>query len=196
MWKKFIALIGFIFLTGCFSSGMNLSYLTPQETPFKARPIFLKVNDKRTDKNIVTPAVLAKDLFKDVGDRLSLTGKTTDGRTTAIKDATVKDALYEAFRLRMEALGLGVLPAFSEDNLSLVIDLEKVVLDLEGSRTFKAEVAYIYRISDGTKEVKSGKITGSTEKFYVLGQQDGEESLSGALNNAVNNMDMRLFMSK
>lgn len=196
MLKKWLILIGLVFLTGCFGKGMSLTYQTPQETPFKAKPVFLKVNDIRADKNIATPAVLAKDMFKDVGDRVSLTGKTTDGRTTEIKDVTVQDAVKEAFRLRMEALGLGILPTFSGDNFGLTIDVEKVMLDLDGSMTFKAEVTYVARIYDGTKELDKRRITGATEKLRVLGQKDGEQALSDALINAVNNLDLRIFMNK
>ncbi|MEW6265964.1 MAG: hypothetical protein AB1641_23060 [Thermodesulfobacteriota bacterium] len=188
-----LVLAGALLLTGCFARGLTLNYLTPSETPFKAKPVYLKVTDVRKDKQIVSKTVTDKGLFTDVGDRVSLTGKTLDGRSATVTDVTVRDAFYEAMRLRLEALGLGVMPEFASDKLSLTIEIEKVQLDLEGMRTFKAEVVYVATLYNGSKEIRRGRITGATEKFYVLGKKDGEQCLSDALVSAVNNLDLRPF---
>lgn len=192
MKKTGLVILGLLLLTGCFSKGMNLAYLTPAETPFESTPIFLKIKDMRQDKMIVTSAVMQKDLFKDVGDRVNLEAKSQDGKATKINNATITDSFYEAFRLRFASLGLGVLPEMVADNFALIIEIQKVELDID-ERTFKAEISYLAKFYNGTKEFQKEQITGSTEKMYVIGKSGGEEALSEAFESAINSLNLRPF---
>ncbi|MEW5722241.1 MAG: hypothetical protein AB1896_03985 [Thermodesulfobacteriota bacterium] len=189
MKKSLAALIGLVALIGCTSYGLNVAYLASAGPSTEAQPIFLKVKDLRPDKMVVTPAVHQKDLFKEVGSFVQLTAKSPTGKTTRLSEAAAEDVFYEAFRVRLEAMGFSLLPELEPGRPALVIEIEQFVLDLEG-RYLKAKVAYLAKYSIGEKVKRKERLTGEQEEFYVMGKKTGEKILSEAFTSAVNRLDL------
>ena len=192
MKKWFVALAGLLLLIGCSGPGLNVEYLTPQETPFKGNAVFLEINDLRKDQMIVSPAVMQKDLFRDVGDRLTVTVKNPSGKELTLRNTTVGKAFYEAVRMRLESVGLSILPQREPGQNALVIDVEKLGLDLE-NRTFVAKVVCMAKYYKGDQELKKERISGSRQQIRIVGAKGAEDVVSGAFSSAVNNLDIGVF---
>jgi hypothetical protein len=190
MKRATLVLLALLLVVACAPKGMKLVYNTQSGTPIKTEPVYLKIKDVRNDKMLVSSAVMRADKFTNVGDRFSLTAQGTGGRTVQLQNVTVSEAFQEAFRLRLQGLGVGLLPDSSQAGETLVIEVEKFQLDLAPNRTFTAAVDYTARFFKGAKQVHSVRISGSTEKFYVIGQSSGEEALSEAFSSAVNSLEL------
>ena len=195
MKKTLLALIGLMLTVGCASRGMNVEYVGARETPLSALPVYLKVTDARADTMIVSSAVMRRDLFTDVGDRLNLVARAFNGKTTQLSGARVDKAFYEALRLRLEALGVGILPESSPDHPALIIEIQKVLLDIK-ERRFQAEVIFTAKFYDKEKKVLQRKIETKSEEAYVIGKKGGEKALSGAFTNALNELSLEPLKKK
>lgn len=193
MKKLLLIMLALCFITGCTGHGLSLIYKTPVERSFNSGPVYLKVVDVRVDKMLVTDQVKRKDIFKDVGDKLDLKSEAADGTVTGIKGVPVEDAFYEAFRMRLSKLNIGILPDFDPQRFGLTIEVEKIQLDVGDTRTLKAEVTYQAKFYDGEKMFWSQRITGTTQQFYVFGKSGGEEALSEAMTSAINRLDLTKF---
>ena len=190
MKRATLVLLALLLLVACAPKGMNVVYNAQSGNRIQTEPIYLKIKDVRTDRMLVSSAVMQKDLFTNVGDRLSLTAKGIAGRTVQLKNVTVSEAFQEAFRTRLQGVGVGLLPDQNPNAGTLIIEVEKFQLGLGPNRTFTAEVNYTAHFYKGAKQVHSARITGSTQKFYVLGQSTGEEALGEAFSSAVNGLDL------
>ena len=191
-----MAIVVSMFLAGCATQVMNVAYKVPKEPPLKMKPIYLKIKDVRTVRGFLSPAVKKKDIFSGgtVGF-FDLVTQTPRGKSTSIKDATVEQAFQEAFRVRFESGGLGLLPQPDPDKLSLIIEIERLWLDLVGHK-FKAEVSYTARFFRGQKEIHKERISGRAERFQILARRTAEETVSEAFTMAVNSIDLSVFLKK
>ncbi|MDY6852567.1 MAG: hypothetical protein SV487_10920 [Thermodesulfobacteriota bacterium] len=181
--------LGLLLFFGCASKNMNIVYTLPDEKPLKLRHIFLQVDDVRTDKEILSPAVRNMKVFSGVGGFVNLVTKASQGGPQEFKGARIKKAFEEALRQRLESLGVG-LPAKSDpEKGTILIEVERFWLDLKGN-SFKAEVTYAATFSKGGKALNKERISGRTHRYNLLGLGTGEKTLSEAFSMAVNNLDL------
>lgn len=190
MKRAILVLLALLLVVACAPKGMNLVYNAQSGSAIKSEPIYLKIKDVRADKMLVSSAVMQKDLFTNVGDRLSLTAKGIAGRTVQLKDVTVPEAFQEAFRTRLQGVGVGLLPDQSPGGDTLIIEVETFQLGLGANRTFTADVSYTARFYRGAKQVHSARVSGATQKFYLIGESTGEDALGEAFSSAVNGLDL------
>ena len=190
MQKLALSLLSLCLLAGCATQVMNVTYRVPQEKPLAANPVYLKIEDVRQDRGIISEAVKEKKIFSGGSIGLLNLGITTpQGKTIDIRDAHVRQAFQEAFRVRLESRGIGLLPEPSPDKTTVTIQLERIWLDLVDS-TFKAEVSYLAKFSRGGKQFHEERISGRAEKYKILARNTAEESLSEAFAMSVNSLDL------
>jgi hypothetical protein len=196
MKKSMWLLLGLFFVTGClFNKGLNLSYLTPVETPIEAKPFYLRVKDVRTEKVIVSPEIQEKGMFNDVGDRVNVTTKTADGKTVDVKNVSLEEGVREMVKARAEALGMKLLNEFAQDKPSLTVELEMLNLKLQPNRTMLAEATVTIKYFQGAQQIHTARINRTKEQFYVRGEQTAQEALSEALSAALNMIELKRFMN-
>ncbi|MBU2547248.1 MAG: hypothetical protein KKB20_02455 [Proteobacteria bacterium] len=188
-----LALLGVLLVLGCATGVMNVSYTAKQEPPLKIDPIYLKVKDMRTDRSVLSPAVKAADIFAGGGiGYMDLDAKNPQGRSTQLKETSVEKAFEEAFRMRFGSRGLGLLPEAEGDKPALIIEVERLYLDLADS-SFKAEVSYLARFYKNGKEIHKERISGRAERFKILARKTAEEAISEAFTMSVNSLDLEAF---
>ena len=185
-------LAGLLFLCSCATQGMNISYEVPREQPLQLKKIYVQVKDVRTVKEILSPSVKKMKWSAGVGGVVNLMVRAAQGEPKRIKHAQVKQAFEEAFRLRFEGLGLGMLSEPAPGVSTLTIEIERLWLDLVGSN-FKSEVSYMAKISRGGKLVHEERISGKAEKYNLLGDKSGEDTLSEAFSMAVNSLNLAIL---
>jgi len=190
MQKMALAVLSLLLLAGCATQVMNVTYRVSQEKPLSVNPVYLKIDDVRQDKGIISEAVKEKKIFSGGGiGLLNLVITTPQGKTVDLRDAHVRQAFQEAFRVRLESRGIGLLPEPGSDKITLTIQIERIWLDLADS-TFKAEVSYLAKFSREGKQFHEERISGRAEKYKILARNTAEESLSEAFSMAVNSLDL------
>ena len=156
------------------------------------QPVYLEVKDIRDKTGLISGAVKEKEIFENLGDAVNLDAKGPDGMSLQLSDASVEKAFYEAFRMRLEAMGIGVLPAKDPQAQSLTIEVQSVWLDLEG-RDFKSEVTYEAKFSRDGKVFYKETISGRAQRLRLVGKDQGEEAMSEAFTMAVNRLELDAF---
>jgi hypothetical protein len=189
MKKLIITVFGLLLTAGCATQGMNVEYMASTDAKLTAQPVYLEVIDKRSKTGLISGSVKEKEIFENLGDAVNLDAKGPDGAVLQLRDASLEKAFYEAFRMRLEAAGLGVLPARNPDAQSLTIILQTVWLDLEG-RDFKSEVTYEARFARQGRVYYKETISGRAQRMRLMGKTQGEEAMSEAVTMAVNRLEL------
>ncbi len=188
-----LVLLGLLMLSGCATQVMNLDYSVAQKPILKIDPVYIQIKDVRTEKSIISPAVKSKEIFAggEIG-LVNLTTKAPLGKTTTLKDAKITDVFREAFRSKLETMGVGILPEPDPDRAAVTIEIERLWLDLDG-QSFKAEVSYLARFYNGGKEFHKERISGRAEKFKILARQTAEDCIGEAFSMAINSLDFEVL---
>ena len=188
--KRILLGVGMLLLlAGCAKPYMHITYNLGPEEKISALPVHLEIKDDRTDKEVVSPAVKARDIFPGVQQMFDLSTVKPDGGQNNYIDADVPTAFYEAFKARIEERGVSLLKGTDTLNPTLVIEVKRMILDADG-RMLRAHIEYQARFFRGGKEFKNETISGDSEKFYVMGQDTAEQTLGEAFTSAVNALDL------
>ena len=189
MKRLLLGLVMLFLLVGCAKPYLHISYNMPLEDKVSALPVCLEIKDNRNDREIVSAAVKARDLFPGVREMFDLSTIKPDGGENKYIDADVTTAFYEAFKARIEGRGLSLLKGTDTLNPTLVIEVKHMLLDAEG-RMLKARVEYQARFVRAGKEFRNEKISGQAENFYVVGEDTAEQTLGQAFTSSVNALDL------
>jgi hypothetical protein len=189
MKRVLLGLAMLLVLVGCAKPYMQISYSLPLEDKTSGLPVYLEIKDNRSDREIVTAAVKARDLFPGVQQVFDLSTVKPDGGVNNYIDADVPTAFFEAFKARIEGQGLSLLKGTDTINPTLVIEVQRMLLDAEG-RMLTAHIEYQARFFRGGKEFRKETISGASEKFYVVGEDTAEQTLGEAFTSAINALDL------
>ncbi|MBW2060966.1 MAG: hypothetical protein JRI95_05305 [Deltaproteobacteria bacterium] len=189
------AVLALLFLSSCATQEKGISYKTDTEKPLTVKRIYLQVKDMRPVKEILSPKVKQMKIWSGTGSVINLFERTAkpDEEKTATTD--IKQDFTDALNLRLSNLGVSVIQQPSKEIVTLTLEIEKVLLDLVGSN-FKAEVTFFAKVYRQGKVFYQERVSGRTEKYNLLGQKTGQKTLSEAFSLAVNNLDVKSFLTK
>ncbi len=186
------------FLAGCAGQQTGLSYENPTEQPLTLKKIYLQVNDVRQVKEILSPRVKEMKIWSGTGSVINLiqrAAKRKDETSSSEQQHEITQDFMDAMSLRLNNLGVKVIPLPSDEGPTLTLEIERVQLDLKKSN-FIAEITYLAKVARNGKIFHQERVTGRAEKYNLLGKRTGQQVLSEAFSLAINNLDVKAFLSK
>jgi len=170
--------------------------IPPESNSLEGKEVSFRVEDARSDKNMIGPGA-EKDLEQWAGDfYLSLARGTKRGFKTGIYD--LPDLLEEGFRKRLETVGVKVVEASGGEHPELVVALNGFLLDLTTvsvvEKKWAVTMEYEARLENADGSMAKQSISGRHEKTKLIGLRQANEMLGDFFTDAVNRLDLeRLF---
>lgn len=186
------ALMG-IWVAACSTSSyININYRLPSPSDdLKGKTVFLEFQDMRPEKIFLSKT--AQEDFRNFTGifSLSLAREGTKGNMVGGVDLPMLFA--EVFRRRLENRGITVLRVGEKKDPVLEIVLKEFSLDL-ADKNWKTRITYEARLVRNNTILASETISGTAERFKLLGRSDAEKVLGEIFSDSVNNLDIsRLF---
>jgi hypothetical protein len=180
-------------LTFCATtSDLEVHYrLPPQSGVLKGKKVFLDVEDRRATKDILGKG--AQKEFKHFSGSVvySLSREPEEGFRIGVLD--VPSLFRDAFRRRLENLGVEVVPEKVPDQTGVVIGLEEFLLDLV-DRKWVISMAYTAELVRDGQVLAKQQISGKADRFKVVGSGQADTVTGELFTDLVNRLDVsRLF---
>ncbi|MBW1733888.1 MAG: hypothetical protein JRJ09_06375 [Deltaproteobacteria bacterium] len=157
----------------------------------EGRAVALRVEDKRASKRILGQGAVKE--FKGFSGNVSLSVARADENESRMGIFSVPDLMREAFRIRLERLGVKVLSGPARGKPELVIVLREFSLDLEGWQWI-ARMGYEARIVKGGVTLASQSINGQAQRFQSLGRESADLLMGEIFSDSMNALNLpRLF---
>jgi len=176
---------------------LEINYRIPTDSnSLKGKEVTFRVEDARTDKNMIGPGA-QKDLEQWAGDfYLSMARGTTRGFRKGFYH--LPHLLEESFRTRLETLGVKVVEAAGGKHPELVVALNGFLLDLTTvsvvEKKWVATLEYEASLKNADGSMAKQTISGRHEKTKLIGLKQANEMLGDFFTDAVNKLDLeRLF---
>ncbi|MDR2199676.1 MAG: hypothetical protein LBR53_09535 [Deltaproteobacteria bacterium] len=183
-----------IVMTACLVGApkrLNISY-APQAGGSRLTPgtVYLVVHDARSDRSLVGPGALDKNLFKgSQNGQVDLSVILPTGQSVARSLLTVEEVVYEAVKERLRLLGIVANPDNRNAKARVTINVADFVLDASGTNALAHVRLEAVIEGPDTQRVTRGWAEADSSKFKLIGDMGGAESLGEALTLAVNRLN-------
>jgi len=165
--------------------------LPPPSKQLKGRIVALTVDDERALKTVLGKG--AEEEFKRFSGNISLSVAGHNERELRVGIFSAPDLMREAFKRKLENLGVEVLPEKMLGKLELVIALKEFSLDLVG-REWMAKMSYEARLTTAKGAVATQFINGQAERYKLMGRDSADTLMGEIFTDMVNALDLsRLF---
>ena len=165
--------------------------LPPPSKQLKGRLVALTVDDERTSKTVLGKG--AKEELKGFSDNISFSVADYNEKEFKVGIFNVPDLMREAFKRKLENLGVEVLPEKRLGRLELVIVLKEFSLDLEG-REWVAKMSYEAGLTTAKGAVATQFVNGQAERYKLMGRDSADTLMGEIFTDMVNALDLaRLF---
>ncbi len=165
--------------------------LPPPSKQLKGRVVALTVDDERALKTVLGKG--AEEEFKGFSGNISLSVAGYNEKELKVGIFNAPDLMREAFKRKLENLGVGVLPEKTLGKLELVIVLKEFSLDLVG-REWMAKMSYEARLTTAKGAVATQFINGQAERYKLMGRDSADTLMGEIFTDMVNALDLsRLF---
>jgi len=165
--------------------------LPPPSKQLKGRLVTLTVDDERASKTVLGKG--AKEEFKGFSGNISLSVAGYNEKELRVGIFNVPDLMGEAFKRKLENLGVEVLSEKTLAKLELVIVLKEFSLDLDG-REWVAKMSYEAKLIRARDTLTTQIIDGQAERYKVLGRGSADTLMGEIFTDMVNALDLsRLF---
>lgn len=163
---------------------------SPTDT-LKDNAVSLVIRDTRKNKAFLSQN--AKKSLPEFNETYSLVVVKADGSGNLLGVYDVDALMAEAFKQRLNNLGLQVSPSADQSEYELAITLNKFNLDLSG-RKWVVKMNYQANLSSGSRLLAMESVDGSAERLKVMGAADAEKLVGELLTDMVNKVDLeKLF---
>ncbi|MFH1488990.1 MAG: hypothetical protein ABII06_08810 [Pseudomonadota bacterium] len=167
---------------------LNINYRLPSKTEaLKGRKVFLGLEDSRPVKDIIGDGA-RKEFEKYSGD-ISFSLAKGDDPGFKIGVYEVPSLFKEAFKNRLENLGMEVLPEGERGAAGLVIVLKEFILDLQ-NRKWQVKMGYEARLIQDGKMLSRQTISGQGERLKLFGRGQADTVTGEIFTDLVNRLDV------
>jgi hypothetical protein len=156
----------------------------------KGSSIGLRVKDARKDKSILGPG--AKLEFQGNLETASLQVGPPFGELSPAGVFDVPGLMREAFRRKLEAVGLKPVMGLSDEIPGLVVVVREFVLDVDG-RDWTGSIAYEAKLQVGGEMKFSRSVEGSAKRLKLVGRADAEKLMGELFTDCINRLDLLRF---
>jgi len=165
--------------------------LPPPSKQLKGRLVALTVDDERASKTVLGKE--AEKEFQGFSGNISLSVADYNKKEFKVGIFNVPDMMREAFKRKLENLGVEVLPEKKSGKLELVVVLKEFSLDLEG-REWVAKMSYEARLITAKGAVATQFVNGQAERYKLMGRDSADTLMGEIFTDMVNALDLpRLF---
>ena len=173
-------------------SYLNINYRLPIRTDeLKGKKVFLAFEDARRVKEIIGAG--ARKEFENFSGDISLSLARGTDPEFKIGIFEVPSLFKEAFRSRLENLGVEVISKGARGGVGLVIVLKEFYLDLQ-SRKWKVRMGYEASLIKESSVLAKQMISGQGERVKLLGRGQADTVIGEIFTDLVNRLDVpRLF---
>ena len=191
---QMLILIAIGLLAACAThSYIDVRYQLPlNSAELKGRTVSLDFKDLRPEKNFLSPA--AQKDFKGFSGLFSLYISSEIQKNELVGGFNVETLFREAFKRRLEAMGVKVVPPASDNSVPVIkLGLNEFYLDFK-SRKWITSVGYQARLSapGGRSATETVSVTG--ERAKIIGKGDAEKYLGDLFTDSMNKLDIyKLF---
>jgi hypothetical protein len=184
------------FPTACLvAKSMRVVYTVNPAAALKKYTVLLVVNDHRALQDLVGPAARDQGLFQELrADRFDLKIKLPDGSEVTMTNLLTQAAVREAVGRRLASRGVIVTAQRPVAQLTAEVDIRAFNIDVAGGDLMATVslAAKIYR-DDSVVTTSNAMVTSNRRK--LLGGLGGDQVLSEALTQAVNDLDFSAINS-
>lgn len=193
LFRGLLTLLVLLLMVSCASiPELQVLYkLPPPSTQLKGRLVALTVDDERALKTVLGKG--AEEEFKGFSGSISLSVAGYNERELRVGIFNAPDLMREAFKRKLENLGVVVLPEKTLGKLELVIVLKEFSLDLVG-REWMAKMSYKARLTTAKGAVATQFVNGQAERYKLMGRDSADTLMGEIFTDMVNALDLaRLF---
>ena len=193
LFRGFLTLLVSLLMVSCASiPELQILYkLPPPSKQLKGRLVALTVDDERASKTVLGKG--AEEEFKGFSGNISLSIADYNDKEFKVGIFRVPDLMREAFKRKLENLGVEVLSEKTLGKLELVIALKDFSLDLEG-REWVAKMSYEARLTTAKGAVATQFVNGRAERYQLFGRDSADTLMGEIFTDMVNALDLsRLF---
>jgi len=193
LFSGFLTLLVSLLMVSCASiPELQVLYkLPPPSKQLKGRLLALTVDDERTSKTVLGKG--AREEFKGFSGNISLSVADYNDKEFKVGIFRVPDLMREAFKRKLENLGMEVLSEKTLGKLELMIVLKEFSLDLEG-RDWVAKMSYEARLTTAKGAVATQFVNGRAERYQLFGRESADTLMGEIFTDMVNALDLpRLF---
>ncbi len=193
LFRGFLTLLVSLLMVSCASiPELQVLYkLPPPSKQLKGRVVALTVDDDRALKTVLGKG--AEEEIKGFSGNISLSIADYSEKEFKVGIFNAPDLMREAFKRKLENLGVEVLSEKTLGKLELVIVLKEFSLDLEG-REWVAKMSYEARLIKGKATLANQIINGRAERYQLFGRDSADTLMGEIFTDMVNALDLsRLF---
>ena len=171
---------------------LKLHYqLPPASDQLKGMQVVLTFDDARDIKQILGPG--AKKEFKNFSGNISFSVARYKESGFKLGAFGFSGLMREAFKRRLENLGLGLFVEQSPGTPQLLIILREFTLDLV-NRRWVAQMNYEARLVKNGEVLAAQTISGQAERYKLIGRREADTALGEIFTDLINKLDVvRLF---
>jgi hypothetical protein len=166
---------------------LNINYRLPSKTDgLKGRKVFLVIEDSRSVKDIIGDG--ARKEFERFSGNISFSLEKGDEPGFKMGVYEVPSLFKEAFKNRLENLGMEVLPNGGGEAAGLVIVIKEFILDLQ-NRKWQVRMAYEARLIKDGKLLSKQTISAQGERLKLFGREQADTVAGEIFTDLVNRLD-------
>ena len=199
--RKIIACLGWsAILLGCLwwiAACMGRPYLIidyqlPQTAQqLTGQTVRLEVKDLRDDPYVFTPRATIE--FKDFEERYSLAWIMEGQSRVLAGEYDLKDLFAEAFKKRLQQLGVTIAPKEKSNTPVFEIDLKTFKIDLQDHK-WLASVSYVVNLTNDGQWIAHENVVGNAERIKIIGRKGADTVISEIFTDMLNRVDIvKLF---
>jgi len=161
--------------------------LPPRSKELKGKRVVLVFKDDRTNKKILGQGALKE--FNNFSGNISFSLTRKNEPESKMGVYQVSELMREAFKRRLENLGLEVLFIQLHGKPQISITLNEFLLDLV-DRKWVAKMNYKASLVKDGKVIASQNISGQAERYKLMGRGEAETAVGEIFTDMVNRLDV------
>lgn len=151
----------------------------------------LEIKDMREDPYIFTPRASME--FRDFEERYALAWIMEDQSRILAGEHDLQNLFKEAFKKRLEVLGVSVVPDHQETAPLFEVDLKEFKIDLQNHK-WMAKVSYMVNLGKDEKTIAHENVVGTAERTKIIGRKGADTVISEIFSDMLNRVDIiKLF---
>lgn len=173
---------------------LKIIYRLPERSDeLKGMSVSLVFEDSRGTKTVLGEG--AKNEFKFFAGNISMSLARGNEEGFLIGLLDIRSLFMEAFKNRLETLGVTVIPEKGKGEIDLVIDLKEFLLDL-ADRRWVGRIGYEARIEKSGKMLVKQSIRGEAERLKIIGHSQADEVMGSLFTDVMNRLDLPIMFKQ
>jgi hypothetical protein len=180
---------------GCaVSPHINVDYklFGPSDIPV-GQKVYIDFKDVRSDHAFLGKE--AKAHFEHFNGIFHLYIDRNDKKEEFTGSYDLKGLVKKTLSFRLRNHGVEIVKTNNKDSTVMEIELKQFILDLKDG-SWITSIEFAARLAYGTDSYVSENISATAERYKIWGRKEAEKTISDAISEAVNKLDIQRFFKK